>query len=180
MAEIIIYLDMDGVFTRWEDYADAAAKAQGIPADKLSDFYHTLDEDWWATIPAYDGARAFYDSVKAIGPSRVKFLTGVKLNPGCFSGKAIWLQNFIPERGLSIMRDYLPCSSGDKDLQSQPGRILVDDRIENITAWEKKGGTGIHHKGDYADTLRRLQEAVARLNNPAPQGGLPPRFNGPA
>ncbi|MDD9900149.1 MAG: hypothetical protein OXT65_04150 [Alphaproteobacteria bacterium] len=158
--QVLIFLDMDDVLTRWTDYAE---KTIGhVPPEKRQEHYHTLGEDWWASIPAFDGARDFYDSLSARGP--VRFLTGVKLEPGVYSGKARWIMNFIPEKGREILRSFMPVSSRDKQLLAGPGRILVDDRVKNIEEWRKAGGIGILHTGNYAESISKVDDAISQMH----------------
>jgi hypothetical protein len=159
----LIFLDMDGVLTDFESHAEQENKL--TPDGKLK--YAELDYKWWATMPEYEGAKAFYDEARQLGATR--FLTGPTLHEDSYSGKAAWLQKFVPERGKFILQDLMLCRSEEKYLLAQPNRILVDDRIKNIEAWEAAGGIGIHHKGDFADTLKRLQEAVAKVEAEAKQ-----------
>lgn len=63
--------------------------------------------------------------------------------------------------------------SRDKELIAGPDRILVDDRIENIKAWEQAGGIGVHHDGDFNKTLQKL-DAVMKTHNLVPP--KPKRF----
>ncbi|MBU6475099.1 MAG: hypothetical protein KGQ70_03960, partial [Alphaproteobacteria bacterium] len=41
--------------------------------------------------------------------------------------------------------------------------ILIDDSEKNIKEWEEAGGIGIHHKGDFAETLEELRKAIANI-----------------
>jgi hypothetical protein len=157
--EILIFLDMDDVITEWQSYADKTSP--DIPQKDLIEHYHSFDEEWWASIPPCDGARDFYDALCALAP--VRFLTGIKLNTGVYGGKARWIMNFIPEKGAEILRALMPMSSTDKHLLAKSGRILIDDRLVNIQAWQAAGGIGIHHTGDHADSLRRVNQAIRKF-----------------
>ncbi len=158
----LIFLDLDGVLADFEGHARLENKYK--PDGKVN--YDALDYEWYVTMPAYKGARQFYDDVRKLGFTR--FLTGPVLSEDCYAGKAHWVQDFVPERGKFILEDLIICDSENKFLVGAPGRILVDDRIANIKAWEAAGGTGILHNGDFKDTLKRLKDAVAKLNAPAP------------
>lgn len=155
-----IFLDLDGVLTDF----DTHAKAQGKLDAKGGLKYDALDFEWWSTMPQFDGTRAFYDACCKEAPTR--FLTAPMLSEGCFGGKASWIRGFIPEKWRFPLLDLIICPSSDKHFLARPTHILVDDRIKNIQEWEAAGGIGIHHTGDYADTLRRIREAMSR--EPAP------------
>lgn len=154
---VTIYLDLDGVVADFDAHAKAEGKhdAQG----KLK--YDELDRAWYASMPATEGAKDFYDAAKKLGI--VKFLTGPILNPDCFSGKADWVMKFVPEAGRNILGDLIIAHSKDKQYLAKPRRILIDDRALNIKQWIAEGGIGIHHKGDFAETLKELQRVVAEL-----------------
>lgn len=154
-----IFLDLDGVLTNF----DAHAKDKGKLDAKGGLKYDDLDFEWWSTMPAFDGTREFYDECCKKAPTR--FLTAPMLSEDCFGGKASWIRNFIPEKWRFPLLDLIICPSSDKHFLARPEHILVDDRIKNIQEWEAAGGVGIHHTGDYADTLRRIDEAM--LKEPA-------------
>jgi hypothetical protein len=169
----LIFLDLDGVLADFNTHADAQGKRK--PDGKIN--YDALDYKWWVTIPAFPGARAFYDAACKLGVTR--FLSGPVKHESSFAGKARWIENLIPEERW-ILTDLVLADAQNKYLLSGPGRILVDDRPENIADWEKAGGIGILHTGDFSATLKKLEEACARLAQPQPRilRG-PPRFRGP-
>lgn len=49
----------------------------------------------------------------------------------------------------------ITCWSHNKHYESGPGRVLIDDRLELGEAWERKGGTFVHHTS-VATTLAQL------------------------
>lgn len=130
------------------------ADAKGSPR------WAELDYNWWVTMPAYAGAKAFYDVARKLGT--VKFLTGPTLSEECFSGKARWVQTFVPERGKYALEDLIICPAADKQYLAASGRILIDDRIGNIQRWQAAGGIGIHHAGDFNVTLQVLRNAIPK------------------
>ena len=154
-----IFLDLDGVIA---DFAQHAA-AQGKRKSNGWLNYPELDQEWWTTIPAYKGAKKFYRELCRRGP--VKFLTATPPASGfpSYSGKAAWVMKFCGG-GTKGLKDLIISPRADKCLLAGPGRILIDDKAENIAEWNRAGGIGIHHTGDFADTLRRLDEALSVLN----------------
>lgn len=171
-----IFLDLDGVLADFDLHAHQENKI--FPDGKLK--YDELDYKWWSTIPAFEGAKAFYDATRKMGT--VKFLTGPMVNEECFSGKAHWVQEFVPERGKFALKDLIICPSSDKAYLARSNHILVDDREANIKAWEAAGGIGIHHTGNLDDTLKKLQAVVDKINTPVTPAKKPghdgssPRF----
>jgi hypothetical protein len=171
-----IFLDLDGVLADFDLHAHQENKIG--PDGKLK--YDELDYKWWSTMPAFEGAREFYDAARKLGI--VKFLTGPMMSEECFSGKAHWVQEFVPERGKFILKDLIICPSSDKAYLARANHILVDDREENVRAWEAAGGVGIHHTGNLDDTMKKLQDAVAKLSAPPlavkkpNSGGISPKI----
>jgi 5'-nucleotidase len=170
-----IFLDLDGVLA---DFDRHAAEQGKLAADGEVD-RDALDRHWWATMPAFEGAKAFYDAAKKNGV--VKFLTGPMLSTDCFAGKADWVQTFVPEQGKFALKYLIICPSTDKPYLAKPNHILIDDRIKNIQDWVAAGGIGIHHKGDFKETLKALELAVAKLaiTNKAPAPKKPSTPNTP-
>jgi 5'-nucleotidase len=162
-----IFLDLDGVMADF----DAHAAAQGkYGADGYVN-WDKLDYNWWITMPPCDGAKAFYDAVKEL--ATVKFLTAPSLDETSFSGKAAWVQKFVPERGKFILKDLIICPGSGKNYLAKPNHILIDDREKNVQEWIAAGGIGIHHKGDFKETMKALQAAIEKLS--AANSNLPAR-----
>ena len=107
-ALIHIFLDLDGVLADFDHHAHEQGKRDDAGKMKHSE----LDYQWWATMPVCEGAKEFYDAVQKIGV--VKFLTAPFLDKECFSGKAAWIEAFVPERGKFILKDLIICASSDK------------------------------------------------------------------
>ena len=77
----------------------------------------------------------------------------------------------LPERGRFALLDLIICRGSDKSYLARSNHILVDDREKNIREWEAAGGIGIHHTGNFKETMEKLQAAVKTLApsvNPAP------------
>ncbi len=150
---------MDGVIADF----DAQVKAHNLylPDGELVDDGQNLSQEWWASIPVYPGARDFYDDLTKL--SNVMFLTGAKRNPGSYAGKSQWILNFVPERGRAILYDFITCPKFSKYLLAKPTRILIDDNKDVVDRWVAAGGIGVHHKGDFQDTLERAKLAVEQI-----------------
>lgn len=162
--EIIVFFDIDGVLGDFDSHARAQGKMK--PDGKVD--YDALDQGWWKTMPVYDGARALVDGMRKV--AQVRFLTGPTASAACYGGKAEWVRHtFQPEKGKFGLMDLLICPAKDKGLLAGSRRILVDDRIENVEAWQAAGGIGVHHTGDFARTAQVLAAHIARLQPRAPQ-----------
>jgi hypothetical protein len=157
----MIFFDLDGVladFKRWVKEKDKIN-----PDGKIA--WEKLDEKWWATMPPCDGAKDAYDAAKKLGI--VKFLTSPARYPACFSGKADWVENFTGIKKFPL-RDLILCFARDKQLLANPNRILIDDSEDNINQWIAAGGIGILHNGDFKETMKSLELALAKLKAAAP------------
>ncbi|MEZ0225106.1 MAG: hypothetical protein ACAH83_11175 [Alphaproteobacteria bacterium] len=155
-GEVEIFIGTNGVLADFQGHLETEGKLDSKGKEKWDE----LDVTWWKGIPAYTGAKEFYDAVKQEGP--VRFLTGPVPHPDGFEGPAEWTKNF--GRNKFALLDIIVCRSKDKMLLARPDKVLIDDRQENIDAWVKAGGIGILHKGDFVDTLKRVKEAVAEYN----------------
>lgn len=169
-TEICIFLDLDGVIADFKTHVTTQNKRK---ADGEID-WPALDHQWWATMPAFKGARTFYDRLLTLAP--VKFLTKPVLNEGSFSGKAAWIKSFVPERGRWALEDLIILPGDAKHLLARSNRILIDDCENNIEAWREAGGVGIFHTGDFQKTLSKLQTIIADLRKditPPPSPSFP-------
>src|SRR5690349_6633921 len=102
---------MDGLVADFNRHAKAHNLFQ--PDGELVNDGQDLTHDWWLSMPAFDGARAFYDDVVTLADeynaSKVMFVTGAKRNAGSYSGKVDWVQRFLPERGNKILYEFITC-----------------------------------------------------------------------
>ncbi len=153
-AAFEVFLDMDGVLSDF----DTHAKTQGKYNEHGKPKWEELDAKWWATMPAYEGMKQFYNDMKQFG--NVRMLTAPTLSAGCYQGKAEWVDTQFGKWGLN---DLIICRAMDKHLLARPNHILIDDRQKNIDEWNAAGGIGILHTGDYADTMLRVKQAVSNF-----------------
>ena len=159
-----IFLDMDGVVADFDSYANSILGYSTLggkrypPEDwaKISEnprFYYELDICPWANQLV-----AAVHEVADLHNYDIKFLTAIpRANdvPWCFTDKVLWAQ----ERWPDIPVWFGPYSH-DKQHHCRPGDILIDDRDDNITAWNLAGGLGILHQGDVDATLTKLYSLV--------------------
>lgn len=153
---MIIYLDMDGVVS---DAHGAFLKAMGRE-DLIADYHvahagvfdvnkaagKSAAEMWrdvarggralWSKMRELPWARDIYDRLRKVGD--VVFLTSPSQDPESLAGKLEWLQRFTRKKDFT---DYI--MTARKDLLAGPGRVLVDDRLENVEAFRKAGGKAV-------------------------------------
>lgn len=171
--DIFVFFDIDGVLADFDSHQKACGKL--TPEGKTD--YAALDYDWWVSMPAFPGAKAFYDEVKSL--VWTKFLTGPVPGADCFGGKAAWVEGFLPERGRWATLDLIICPKKDKAFLAGPKRILVDDNADNVKAWVAAGGMGVHHTGDFEKTLTEVKQAIATLHA-SKQAQAPKRIPAPS
>ncbi len=61
------------------------------------------------------------------------------------------------KRNADHVVNVITCHSVNKHLESGPGMVLIDDRIQFEQDWNKAGGIFIHHT-DTESTIRKLVE----------------------
>ena len=66
-SDFEIFVNMNGVITDFERHMDAAGKRGADGKAKWAE----LDHKWWATMPAFDGAKEFYAAVAREGNARL-------------------------------------------------------------------------------------------------------------
>lgn len=159
---ITVFLDMDDVMC---DFVGAAAVCHGITKDQLNQ--HRRPGEWPINhaIARAKGLESytlsfneFWEPMDKIGPSfwenlhphpwlhellemvvrhEYYYLTTPTRLHG-YEGKAKWVVRYF---GVSFLQKLIPTEA--KHLLAAPGRILIDDRPENIKEFEKHGGHGI-------------------------------------
>jgi hypothetical protein len=67
---------------------------------------------------------------------RSVFLCTHACSDACYEGKMDWLRQHMPSMVDKVI------FTEHKHLLAAPGRVLYDDRDENIDAWEAAGGIG--------------------------------------
>lgn len=159
-----IFLDMDGVVADFDKYANeilgySTPGGKRYPPDdwaKISAnprFYYELD--------SCPNANLLVDTVTDIAKLAghdVKFLTAIPRNndvPWCFTDKIAWAQ----ERWPNIPVWFGPYSN-DKQVHCVPGDILIDDRDDNIYAWNAAGGYGLLYQNNIDHIIKELKNLV--------------------
>jgi 5'(3')-deoxyribonucleotidase len=145
-----IFLDMDGVIAdfdagvrkRYNDF-DWHPTEWAIPyADmgtNFKDFWRDLDHPgFWRELPwTHDGKR-----IQAlVEPMRPIILTAAVM-PYAGTGKIQWLKREYPDV-VKDKRFLIAGGHSGKAAVAGPGKILIDDKDENIDEWEAAGGIGI-------------------------------------
>lgn len=151
-----LFLDLDGVMA----YFDGAFTAQfGAHPKTFSDdeLWHQVysNPTFFADLPLCEGAEGFF-----------QFLRFCKIEPiictACPRSKydivALQKKQWV-RRNLSEELLVLPVMGGRNKwlFMQNPGDILIDDFEKNIIPWRKAGGFGIHHLGDFQQTMNAVR-----------------------
>jgi hypothetical protein len=167
-----LFLDMDGVIVdfdagvRRKYHVDWYPTEWKIPYAKFGTDFKTfwagLDSGvFWNRLPwTKDGKR-----IQAIvEPMRPVILTAAAM-PFAVPGKLMWLKREYPA-AIKDRRVLICNGHAGKAAVAGPGKILIDDKNENIDEWEKAGGMGILYPRPWnrnADHPYPLEYLVAML-----------------
>jgi hypothetical protein len=138
-----IYSDMDGVLT---DFDDAFLKTSDgiLPSeyertygkDKFWGLIDNKGVGFWVGMPWMSDGKQYWDYIKQYTPT---LLSSPSRSESSRLGKRLWVRNQLPGTKLILAQ------AKDKQKYAKPNRILIDDRISNITEWRSQGGIGILH-----------------------------------
>ena len=146
LTDKIVFCDLDGVLADFE---------QGI----INKFKKTPDQispnlmwgainksNFFETLPWMPKGRELWSHIRKYNPI---ILTGI---PGrrtsAIEQKIKWCQR---ELGADI--DVVTCLTREKPQYCLPGSILIDDRFDNLNAWNDKGGKFILYDEEYLDAI---------------------------
>lgn len=182
--KVKLFLDMDGVltdFTRgWADILnfpytyDPYSLKRGVwdyfpeLLGKHNITFKQIDDvctcDFWANLPwMHDGKLILQIVLDVFGYENIYLLTSPMPNPGSPNGKCEWIEKNIP--GL---KKRVILTNVDKGLFAGPGRILLDDKNENVYSFRAHGGVGIicprpWNKRHRYDTVPFIKDRLERL-----------------
>ena len=145
-----ILLDMDGVLA---DFNAGAIEATGIPitTDQITTWdwfepYMTADEFYkcinsrmyfWDDLPVYPWAHELLEVCRSFGS--VYFASSPGMGDEAATGKLNWLRRhgFLQYRDMNYMLGH------DKWLMANPGNVLIDDSVEQVSKFHGAGGQTI-------------------------------------
>lgn len=178
------FVDLDGVLV---DFIGGACNKLGKPPLdpyppglwEIWKVLHMEEADFWTRIDDYffwsslpwmpDGYSILQAAEKAFGEEHVFLLSSPAYSPNCWSGKATWVKQQLPQYSRRLI--LTPA----KHLLAATGGCLVDDSEKNVNTWH--GGTPIlvprpwnrHHAmaGNALEITRRnLQDVAQKLSQP--------------
>ena len=152
-----LYLDSDGCFA---DFAKAVKEICGFE-------YHQDQKGAWKKIQEVDrffynldvmnGAEVAYGYfVNSTQIKNIAVLTALPIPTGnlvtAVADKTAWFHEKI-DKDLKVI-----CVENwsKKKQYAHKKAILIDDSFRNVQDWEEAGGLGIHHKGEWFQTIRTL------------------------
>jgi len=148
-----LFIDMDNTITNFNKAVEQLNQTQGLREDanpeekqRMYDAIEKSGEKFWANMEWLPDGKQLWDAVKQYNPILLS-------SPGKFlyapSGKKIWVDNNLPGTPL-----YL---STNKDRYAQIDAILIDDDVNNIDAWQTRGGSAILHT-TASETIKKLND----------------------
>ena len=150
----IIYCDMDGVLVDFEKgyYDLTGTSTKQFPKGDNS-FWQPISDagaEFWATLPWMPDGKELWNYIKKYKPN---ILSSPSQDPSSKVGKEAWVK-------MHLKSDYNKLylySRANKQLFSEPNRILIDDMKQTIDEWNAKGGIGIFHTSA-ANTIKELKK----------------------
>jgi phosphoglycolate phosphatase-like HAD superfamily hydrolase len=148
-----IYCDMDGVLVDFEKgYKELTGTySKNLPGNKS--FWQPISDagaSFWAGLDWMPDGQELWNYIKKYKPN---ILSAPSQDPSSRVGKEAWVKINLQN---SYNKLYL-YSRANKQLFSEPNRILIDDMKQTIDEWNAKGGIGIYHTSA-ADTIKQLKK----------------------
>lgn len=161
-----VFVDLDGVMadfdTHFRNLFDCDPPSKKLPTsiddDKMWAFIYSHGS-FFETMPLFEKTKYFWSFLVLNGLDPIILTAASKqYYPVVAKQKMKWVREHFGEQVLCI-----PCSgSSSKHLFLQnPGDILIDDYERNIQRWNDAGGVGIHHTGDYQETIENLKKVLS-------------------
>lgn len=160
-----IYMDLDGCLADFDarfehfygilpkEYEEKAIQQFGEKIGKEK-FWNSIDEvigvRFWRGIPLMPEGMELWNYIKQFNPI---ILTAPSRNKVSRIGKKLWVQDNL---GLNIPIEFR--ASNRKQELSGPGKILIDDRLDNIMQWKSKNGIGLLYEGDSKKIITELKK----------------------
>jgi hypothetical protein len=142
----IVFCDLDGVLADFEMGIMNKFK-KPISEIKTGLMWAVIGKSktFFETLPWMPRGRELWDNIKKYDPI---ILTGIPNNPQIAEQKRRWCAR---ELGENI--HVITCKSKDKHQYCITNSILIDDRTDNMNAWNQKGGIFMLYKEELLDEI---------------------------
>lgn len=151
-----IYLDLDGVFADFENFA---LKTLGQPWEALppEEAWKILEQvpHLFSKLDVLPGSLAIYEALEHHG-SRLQVLTALPRATGHFKTAPKDKKDWAHEHLSPTLQINTIEGGVNKYRFATPGAVLIDDTQRNLDKWEEVGGVGVLHT-DVASTLAKLR-----------------------
>lgn len=142
----IIFCDLDGVLA---DFEQGVINRFNKPPDKLKPgiMWGVINrsDTFFNTLPWMPRGRELWESIKQYDPI---ILTGIPRSRSAAEQKREWCAR---ELGQDV--HVITCSTKDKPKFSLKNAILIDDRTDNLNAWNSKGGKFLLYDEEFTDKI---------------------------
>ena len=155
-----IYLDLDGCFADFD--LELKRALRGIPEEWGTSAKWAVIEtipNFFMKLEVIPGSVDAFNHIMSLG-YKTEILTALPLPTKMLIT--------APHDKLKWVRTHLHptitvnCSKGWENKINWVGKkhILIDDMKRNISHWTEHGGVGVHHNGDWHDTINRLERVL--------------------
>jgi hypothetical protein len=149
-----IYCDLDGVLADFEKgYAELTNTLPSKTFNGKAEFWEPINKagaEFWANLDWMPDGQELWRYIKKYKPN---ILSAPSSDLSSKIGKEAWVKMHLKNNYNKL---YL-YSRANKQLFSEPNRILIDDMKKTIDEWNDKGGIGIFHTSA-ANTIKELKK----------------------
>jgi len=158
----IIFCDLDGVLA---DFEQGVRNKFNKNVDELSQgmMWGVINKSktFFDTLPWMPKGKELWSRIEQYNPI---ILTGVPPSSStAVEQKIRWCQR---ELGSNVK--VITCATKDKPNYCRYGFILIDDRTDNLNAWNKKGGKFILYDEEHLDTIVERIDRHMDVELPSP------------
>lgn len=155
-----VFVDMDGVladFITGIESADFLDKPLVTEQDYDNNKVSFINKRLFRNLPPMEGMLDLIDFIKQHNlPWEILSAAGLTENRNlAVYDKTAWIREHV----CPYVAVTCTANGKKKAIFAKPNRVLIDDRLDNIEAWEKAGGIGILHKS-VAETIETLTSLI--------------------
>ena len=149
-SAVSIFFDLDGVLAHFVRGALKKHGREDVPVVSVpwgieahlgiapEVFWSALDREFVETLEPYaDGLELFKAAETVVGSDNIGILSSPWDTPGCFEGKRAWVAKHLPGYEKRFF------TGAAKEMFAGPGKMLVDDRNENVDRFRSKHGCAV-------------------------------------